>query len=265
MAVIAFECVCGRRPFESEAMGSLVLEVCAKPLPVPSRIAGVPPGFDAWWGRAAAREPAARFQSAKELAEALRAVLAPDLAFSGQYRPSAEVVAAATAVGLRGGGAPARDPARPPAPAMGTARAVVSAVQQPSAVRARSQRRAFLAAMALGSLVSAGALVALWRTGHGVAPEPVAPERPAPAAEGAPAAAAEQGAAAPPAAEPAAPAPPEAEPAAPALPAPEPAASAPLAATAAPSATTAAARATSAAPHRPAGPGGTKRKDRLGF
>jgi serine/threonine-protein kinase len=80
MGVIAFECVCGRMPFTSDATGELVLEICAHPLPVPSQIAGVPPGFDAWWTRAANRDPSRRFQSAKELAEALAAVLTPAVA-----------------------------------------------------------------------------------------------------------------------------------------------------------------------------------------
>jgi serine/threonine-protein kinase len=75
MGVIAFECVCGSDPFTSESPGELVLQICAHPLPVPSQIAAVPPGFDAWWARAASRDPAQRFQSAKELAEALAAVL----------------------------------------------------------------------------------------------------------------------------------------------------------------------------------------------
>jgi serine/threonine-protein kinase len=48
---------------------------------VPSQLAvtGVPPGFDAWFARACCREVDERFQTAKELAEALRLVLAPDL------------------------------------------------------------------------------------------------------------------------------------------------------------------------------------------
>src|SRR4030095_5208164 len=62
MAVIAFECVCGYRPFESNAVGELVLQICAKPLPLPSTLSDVPAGFDEWWQRAANRDRDARFQ-----------------------------------------------------------------------------------------------------------------------------------------------------------------------------------------------------------
>lgn len=78
LAVIAFECLVGRRPFEADGLGSLIMQICASPIPVPSAIAPVPPGFDAWWARATEREPAARFQSARELATTLRAVLGDD-------------------------------------------------------------------------------------------------------------------------------------------------------------------------------------------
>jgi len=46
--------------------------ILAAPLPVPSALVpGVPAAFDAWWARAAARDPSARFQSAREMADAL--------------------------------------------------------------------------------------------------------------------------------------------------------------------------------------------------
>src|ERR1019366_98106 len=41
------------------------------PLPVPSQIAPVPPGFDAWWAKASSRDPAGRFQSSKEFIDSL--------------------------------------------------------------------------------------------------------------------------------------------------------------------------------------------------
>jgi serine/threonine-protein kinase len=70
--VIAFECLLGRRPFESEAFGSLLLAICTRPLPVPSTFGPVPPEFDAWFARACAREPDRRFASAREAAAELR-------------------------------------------------------------------------------------------------------------------------------------------------------------------------------------------------
>ncbi len=75
MGVIAFECLTGKRPFYSDGLGDLVLAICIREIPVPSAIASVPLGFDAWWHRAVARDPEKRFQTARELVEALREAL----------------------------------------------------------------------------------------------------------------------------------------------------------------------------------------------
>ncbi len=75
MAVIAFECLTGVRPFYSDGLGDLVLQICIRDIPVPSRIAPVPLGFDAWFKKGTQREPDQRFQSARELVESLRDVL----------------------------------------------------------------------------------------------------------------------------------------------------------------------------------------------
>jgi hypothetical protein len=75
LGVIAFQCLTGKRPFQSTAMGQLFGEIMYEPLPVPSQVGPVPPGFDAWWARAAQRDPALRFQSAREMAEALTVAL----------------------------------------------------------------------------------------------------------------------------------------------------------------------------------------------
>ena len=101
LGVIAFECLCGKRPFDSDAAGDLVLQICAHPLPVPSRVASVPPAFDAWFARAANRDPEQRFQSARELVESLREVLLPSLSDTVPAAPPRRAlrgpVAAATA------------------------------------------------------------------------------------------------------------------------------------------------------------------------
>lgn len=74
LGVIVFECVTGRRPFESEVFGDLLLRICTDPVPMPSSFASVPPGFDEWCQRALARAPEDRFGSAEELAQSLRAL-----------------------------------------------------------------------------------------------------------------------------------------------------------------------------------------------
>ncbi len=75
LGVMAFECITGKRPFESEGLGDLVLSICIRPIPIPSEHGPVPSGFDEWFKKATERDPDARFQSSRELAETLRAVL----------------------------------------------------------------------------------------------------------------------------------------------------------------------------------------------
>jgi serine/threonine-protein kinase len=78
IAVMAFEGLLGRRPFKADSLGDLVLAICTTPTPVPSRFGPVPAGFDEWFVRGTQRDPARRFQSAREMAEELDAVLRPD-------------------------------------------------------------------------------------------------------------------------------------------------------------------------------------------
>jgi len=74
LGVIAFECLTGSRPFDGETLGGIIMAICARPIVTPSQVAVVPPGFDEWFARATARNPDARFASAKEQAHALREV-----------------------------------------------------------------------------------------------------------------------------------------------------------------------------------------------
>ena len=74
MAVIAFECLLGRRPFDSDSLGGLVLTICTEEPPVPSHVGPVPMGFDEWFAKATARNPDDRFQTARELASELKVI-----------------------------------------------------------------------------------------------------------------------------------------------------------------------------------------------
>ena len=72
LGACAFTAAVGHIPFEGDVLGDLVLKVCVAPLPVPSHFyPKIPPSFDAWFARACHRNPKKRYQSARELAEAL--------------------------------------------------------------------------------------------------------------------------------------------------------------------------------------------------
>jgi serine/threonine protein kinase len=75
LGVILFRCVTGRLPFAASEVATLILEICAEPIPTPSSIApDLGPAVDRFFARALARSPDERFQSARELAEAFAAV-----------------------------------------------------------------------------------------------------------------------------------------------------------------------------------------------
>jgi serine/threonine-protein kinase len=75
LGVIAFECLTGRTPFAGESLGEIILQLTTRAAPVPSNVAEVPAGFDAWFARACARDPADRFATATEMSAALTALL----------------------------------------------------------------------------------------------------------------------------------------------------------------------------------------------
>jgi eukaryotic-like serine/threonine-protein kinase len=72
LGACAFAAACGRVPFEGEAIGDVVLKVCAAPLPVPSKLEpSLPKAFDAWFAKCCSRDISARFKTAAEAADAL--------------------------------------------------------------------------------------------------------------------------------------------------------------------------------------------------
>jgi eukaryotic-like serine/threonine-protein kinase len=119
--VMACECLTGRRPFDAPSIGGLTLKICVEPIPVPSSFAAVPAGFDAWFLRIVNRDPAQRFASVREAADALRAVLTGDVggqrsvaAASASAEPTHVVQATTltTSVPVSSNGVPAGVPAK---------------------------------------------------------------------------------------------------------------------------------------------------------
>jgi serine/threonine-protein kinase len=86
--VIAFECLTGQRAFEGESVGALFHSICMQPLPVPSAIASVPPGFDEWFARAVARDKEKRFSTIKEASESLRRLCGCTHSFASSSQPN---------------------------------------------------------------------------------------------------------------------------------------------------------------------------------
>jgi len=72
LGACAFAAACGRVPFGGDAIGEVVLKVCAEPMPVPSQLVPeLPRAFDTWFELACARAIPERFPSVQAAAEAL--------------------------------------------------------------------------------------------------------------------------------------------------------------------------------------------------
>jgi serine/threonine protein kinase len=76
LGVMTFQALTGKFPFDGKTIPALLRAICFDPIVVPSQVGRVPKGFDAWFARAVCREPDRRFQSAKEMVDALEPVLA---------------------------------------------------------------------------------------------------------------------------------------------------------------------------------------------
>lgn len=118
LGVLAYQCLTGKLPFNSEALGDLLLHIMVNPLPIPSQMApDVPATFDVWWQRAAARDASQRFQSAKELADALAVALGVTVALAPGMVPFAPLSGSGLFVVS---GTPSMPSITPPQPNMGS-------------------------------------------------------------------------------------------------------------------------------------------------
>lgn len=79
LGVLTFQALTGKLPFDGKSIPALLRAICFDPIVIPSRVARVPRGFDAWFARAVCREPDRRFQTAKEMVDGLEGVLAAEL------------------------------------------------------------------------------------------------------------------------------------------------------------------------------------------
>jgi serine/threonine-protein kinase len=75
LGVIAFECLCGQRPFHGGSLTEIAVRISLEPIPLPSSLATVPRGFDEWFQHATSRDRESRFDSAKCMADELDAVI----------------------------------------------------------------------------------------------------------------------------------------------------------------------------------------------
>ncbi|MFT3771884.1 MAG: protein kinase [Minicystis sp.] len=77
LGVVAYRAVTGRLPFDAEAFGELLIQICTDPIPPPSKLLSeLGPEVDRFFERALARDPARRFGTARELSASFAEVAA---------------------------------------------------------------------------------------------------------------------------------------------------------------------------------------------
>jgi len=134
VGVILYECVTGKVPFEAETLNELIFRIVLEaPPPVETLVPDLDPAFVAILHKAMAREIGERYQTARELHDALAHWLAPDRARVG----------------------------------LDTSRTLLwAATPPPSRQRARKSERAFILGL-LGTLALGGATLFAVRPHHG--------------------------------------------------------------------------------------------------
>jgi len=78
LGVIVFRCLTGRLPFPGDVLGTVMAKVLVDPIPLASQMApDLPPGIDAFFAKALARDRDQRFQSVREMVDAFMQIAGP--------------------------------------------------------------------------------------------------------------------------------------------------------------------------------------------
>lgn len=169
VGVVAYEALTGEKPFDAETMGGLAIKIHSEALPLPStKVPGLSPAVDAWFQRACARPVPDRFDSAKEMAEALAAALGGEMPRSVDYPRSS--------TGSNGG--PRVGGHEPTLAAGATTEAGIVATTRSSGSQTRNRVlavTAFGAVLCLGTFAAVSALRksdTATKTGHALTADP---------------------------------------------------------------------------------------------
>jgi eukaryotic-like serine/threonine-protein kinase len=102
LAVVAYHCLTGVVPFGGDSLAELLIGIVSKdPVPVTRLTPGLPRAMDDWFRRALDKNPARRFASAKDLAQAFHMAIGQYASSTVGYSSSAPVVPAGAATAAR--------------------------------------------------------------------------------------------------------------------------------------------------------------------
>jgi serine/threonine protein kinase len=173
LAIIVYECITGRLPFESKHITELFLQILSDPLPVPSQVApGLPHAFDVWWAKAANRDPQKRFADAREMVDALAMALGVSLGGGLAFADSATSLPSMTTSNRRG--AHGSSPVGSSVGSSAGRRAAEGLKSAPRARPAGSPRAAYVVAFSIGVGTLGGSAAAVLSTWRATSPPPTA-------------------------------------------------------------------------------------------
>ncbi|MEO6602903.1 MAG: serine/threonine-protein kinase, partial [Polyangiaceae bacterium] len=97
LAVVAYHCLTGVVPFGGDSLAELLIGIVSKdPVPPTSLAPGLPRAVDDWFQRALDKNPARRFASAKELAQAFHMSIGQNASSATDYSSSSAAVVSRT-------------------------------------------------------------------------------------------------------------------------------------------------------------------------
>lgn len=97
LAVVAYHCLTGVVPFGGDSLAELLIGIVSKdPVPVTRLAPGLPRAVDDWFARALDKNPARRFASAKDLAQAFHMAVGQHASSGTDYSSSSPAVASKT-------------------------------------------------------------------------------------------------------------------------------------------------------------------------
>ncbi len=171
VGVILYQCVAGRVPYDAETFNELLFKIVLEAPPELREIApDVDAAFAAIVAKAMAREPAHRFQSCAEMAEAMAEWSGVQLGAPASFVSDSTTAARAAAYGaplVAGAGSPPMHDSHTPAPFSSTG-------PGPAPAAEKKRGGAVIALAALGATAAIGVVAALALSGK-PAPSPQAP------------------------------------------------------------------------------------------
>jgi serine/threonine-protein kinase len=192
LGVIAYKCITGRLPYESDTLPGLAMAIeRGTVVPATSIVPDLPAGIDEWFQRALAKDPAARFATVRDMAEELAKLFRVPHGAVGTSTPPPSMAGARAVPSSDPPGKAEDRPLASPAITLTRAPTEMSSTKALNPSRSKSSGRALVAIVMVGVTAGAiGVVIAIGAFGVGVGGDgrSQSPAQPNPSALAAPSA-----------------------------------------------------------------------------